>query len=328
MRRRSHDIGENSDLPVNDQVLPRYQQGARSQQLLTVLLGDYWHLRSQPIPSAALVELLGTFGITAPGARAAIQRLAQRGFFVALRDGRTTAYAVRPMSQEAIDTHVRLLFDSHQQEPWDHTWTLVAFSLPEASRNIRHVLRELLRRHKFGNLYDGLWVRPGDSLAEVDAIRRELGDGLQPDQLTAFIGARLPSVDSAAEAVSAAFGVEELANSYRAFSDRWRAFGELPVKDPPSLQQADFDRQDDALRTRTSIMREWRELRHADPMLPVEVLALSSPLDEALRVCTAVYDPLGPLAEAAFRRRLQPYGEELASVASHHTFAGSTRLPT
>ena len=313
-------------MPANAHVLPRYQQGPRSQQLLTILLGDYWHLRSEPIPSAALVDLLGTFGISGPGARAAIQRLAQRGFFVALREGRTSAYAVRQMSQEAIDRHVSLLFDSHLQEPWDGTWTLVAYSLPEGSRSTRHVLREQLRRHKFGNLYDALWIRPGDSMAEVEAIRRALGDALMPDQLTAFVGARLPAVDSAPQAVETAFGVAEHANSYRAFSERWRSVGERLAKHAPQREPADVDRQDDALRTRTSIMREWRELRHADPMLPAEVLALSSPLDEALRVCTAVYDPLGPLAEAAFRRRIQRYGEALASLTSHHTFAGSTRL--
>ena len=59
--------------------LPRSQVGSQPQHLLITLLGDYWFLRSEHIPSAALVELLGEFGISAVGSRAALSRLARRG---------------------------------------------------------------------------------------------------------------------------------------------------------------------------------------------------------------------------------------------------------
>jgi phenylacetic acid degradation operon negative regulatory protein len=59
--------------------LPRSQQGAEPQLLLTSLLGDFWYWRDEHIPSAALVQLLGEFDISPASARAAIRRLAPAG---------------------------------------------------------------------------------------------------------------------------------------------------------------------------------------------------------------------------------------------------------
>jgi phenylacetic acid degradation operon negative regulatory protein len=299
---------------MTDRLLPRDQQGAHSQQRLTVLLGDYWHLRPEPLPSAALVELLSLFDVTAAGARAAIQRLARRGFLVPVRDGRNTRYAVSPMSRDSVDAHVRLLFQSHVGQEWDGTWTVLSYSLPEEQRGARNLLRETLRQARFGTLHDALWLRPGDAAAAVDSIRRSLGDQIADDRLAVFVGARLPS-SGQAELVRQAFGLDRVAAAYRAFIDEW---GPVARRIEHGSREAD----ESALQRRTSIMRDWRELRHADPMLPREVVGDSFPFDEALAVCSAVYDTLGAAAEATFRGVLERHAPELAPFASHHTFAG------
>jgi phenylacetic acid degradation operon negative regulatory protein len=304
---------------MTDRLLPRDQQGARSQQRLTVLLGDYWHLRPEPLPSAALVELLSLFDVTPAGARAAIQRLARRGFLVPVRDGRTTRYAVSPMSRDSVDAHVRLLFQSHVGQEWDGTWTVLTYSLPEERRGTRNLLREHLRQARFGTLHDALWLRPGDAASVVDGIRRSLGDAIADDRLAVFVGARLPS-PAQAELVRQAFGLDRVAAAYRDFIDEWG-----PVARQIERGSGDADGQ--ALQRRTSVMRDWRELRHADPMLPREVLGESFPFDEALAVCSAVYDTLGAPAEATFRRVIERHAPELARFASHHTFAGYGAAP-
>jgi phenylacetic acid degradation operon negative regulatory protein len=297
---------------MTDRLLPRHQQGARSQQLLTVLLGDYWHLRDEPLPSAALVELLSSFGVTPAGARAAIQRLARRGFLVPVRTGRTTSYAVPPMGQERVDAHVRLLFRSHMSQEWDGTWTLVSYSLSEDQRSTRNALREQLRQARFGAVHDGLWVRPGDASSVVDGILGGLGASPSGGQLAIFVGARLPHgrpVDLARQA----FALDGVAADYRRFIGRWR---EVAARVDDGIDDAH-----EALQLRTSIMRDWRELRHEDPMLPPELLGDGFPFDEALDVCSTVYDRTGPAAEEAFRGILRTHAPELTGFVSHHTFA-------
>jgi phenylacetic acid degradation operon negative regulatory protein len=63
----------------SDVALPRMQAGGSPQHLLLTLLGDYWYGQRAALPSAALVSLLGEFGITEVSARAALSRLARRG---------------------------------------------------------------------------------------------------------------------------------------------------------------------------------------------------------------------------------------------------------
>ena len=47
---RFHEFGELD--------MPRFQVGFPPQHLLLTLLGDYWSKRCEPLPSAALVDLL------------------------------------------------------------------------------------------------------------------------------------------------------------------------------------------------------------------------------------------------------------------------------
>lgn len=313
-------------------VLPRFQRGARSQQLLSVLLGDYWFARDEPIPSAALVDVLSVFGVSNAGARGAIQRLALRGFLVGTRSGRHTEYAVAPMTRDIIDSHVRVLFLSHRMPAWDGTWTLLAYSVPEDAAATRRALRDRLRQLRFGSLYDGLWLRPGDAAGPVTTMLSELPKALRPEQLTVFTGARLPS-GTGQDAVAAAFHLHAQASGYRDFLARWESLAQLleggrteTVLD--ALSDSGASPADEALRVRTSIMTDWRMLRRRDPQLPDELLGADYPLHRAVAVCAAVYDALGPAAESAVRRILRPYRDDLAGRVTHHTFAAATSLLT
>ncbi|HLM89689.1 MAG TPA: hypothetical protein VK284_11800, partial [Streptosporangiaceae bacterium] len=51
----------------------------RPPRLLLTLLGDYWWQRTEPLPSAAIVALLGEFGVSDSAARAALSRLTRNG---------------------------------------------------------------------------------------------------------------------------------------------------------------------------------------------------------------------------------------------------------
>lgn len=299
--------------------IPRHQQGAHSQQLLTVLYGDYWFRRPELIPSGALVELLGIFDVTEAGARAAIRRLAQRGFLQGERSGRSTAYGVDTHVHGELVERIAALFMGGSGASWDGRWTIVAYSLPETARNARNALRDQLRRHGFGNLYDGLWLRPGDSSAQVEEIRTAIEPPLRRADVTCFVSAELPDGADAAELASRAFQLPEVAAGYRAFIDEWS-----PLADERRAASAEggtstySDAQ--ALRVRTSVMRQWRELRREDPRLPAELLGAQHPLEEAAALSAFLYDDLGPQAVRAFRQVLEHHDPVLAPLAARHRF--------
>ena len=304
--------------------VPRDQQGAHSQQLLTVLLGDYWFRRPEPVPSGALVELLGIFGVTEAGARAAIQRLAQRGFLQVHRTGRSTAYGVDSDVHGEIVERIAALFMGSSGAAWDGTWTVAAYSLPETARAARNALREQLRRHRFGNLYDGLWVRPGDCSAQVEEIRRALDEQIGSADLTCFVSARMPGTGDPVALAARAFDLPEVRRGYEQFIERWRGLADerrAAAREGSSPYGAE-----QALRVRTTVMREWRELRHSDPRLPEELLGADHPLAEAAAQSAFLYDDLGPQAERAFQNVLAGYDPELAQRAAHHTFQELSQL--
>jgi phenylacetic acid degradation operon negative regulatory protein len=52
-------------------------------------------------------------------------------------------------------------FGTRETPYWDGRWTLVAFSIPETQRQLRHAVRTNLRWLWLAPLYDGSGARPG-----------------------------------------------------------------------------------------------------------------------------------------------------------------------
>jgi phenylacetic acid degradation operon negative regulatory protein len=289
--------------------LPRAQNGAEPQLLLTSLLGDFWYWRDEHIPSAALVRLLAEFGITADGARAAMRRLATRGLLTVARTGRTTRYGIPDRTAEVIveRTHRMLTFGASAPD-WDGLWTVVAFSVPEHARDVRSSLRAQLRVLRFAALYDGVWVCPHD---RVDAARDVLA-GLGIASATVLRAAEPPGGPGTG-GPAAAFDLESLGKEYRAFVERYQ----------PLLGQVEEGRigPADALRLRTGLRVDWRRFPETDPDLPAELLPADWPREGAQRVFVQIYDRLGPLAELRFRQLLGSVSPELAPLARHHDSA-------
>ena len=143
--------------------------------LLLTLYCDYWYASAEYVPSRALVALLEALGVNEPAGRAALSRLARRGWLEGRKQGRRTAYRVTPARLPVVlaegERTVRFGADPW---PWDGRWTCVAFSVPEADRHLRPVLRRRLRRLGLGPLYDGLWITPRAPLAAIDRVLTEL----------------------------------------------------------------------------------------------------------------------------------------------------------
>ncbi|MFF4472227.1 PaaX family transcriptional regulator C-terminal domain-containing protein [Streptomyces sp. NPDC001599] len=293
--------------------LPRAQNGAEPQLLLTSLLGDFWYWRDEHIPATALVRLLADFDVTSDGARAAMRRLATRGLLDTSRSGRTTAYGIPARTSEVIveRTHRMLTFGTTAPE-WDGQWTVVAFSVPEQARGLRTALRSRLRLLRFAALYDGVWVSPHDLGTEAQALLRELGI----ETATALRCVTVPGTRRGDPA--SAFDLTSLSKEYRAFTERYE----------PVLQSlaAGLISPAEALRTRTELRVAWRRFPETDPDLPAELLPSDWDRPRAQQVFLEIYDRLGPLAELRFRQILGTVSPALAELVSHHDSAAIAGL--
>jgi phenylacetic acid degradation operon negative regulatory protein len=286
--------------------LPRSQAGSQPQHLLITLLGDYWFLRSEHIPSAALVELLGEFGISPVGARAALSRLARRGLLVSSKQGRNTFYGLSERAAAVLEEGAHHIFEFASHEPrWDGRWTFVAFSVPEERRHVRPLLRTRLRWLGFAPLYDGLWVSPHppppaltDALAELDVA-----------SFTVVVGEAIPHA-GAVDPISA-WNLDGLRADYDAFVARFAPLRTRVRSGAVTLAEG--------LVARTEIMDSWRNMPSLEPELPVELLPQGWPRGDARALFIEVYDALGPVAEARVREILQRFAPELAALVTHHT---------
>src|SRR3954452_25127547 len=197
--------------------MPRFQVGFPPQHLLLTLLGDYWSGRSEPLPSAALVDLLADFDVNPSGARAALSRLSIRGLLVGTKDGRNTFYRVADEFAHLLPYGPIHTLEFGKPKPdWDGVWTMVAFTVPEDQRRVRPMLRSRLQSLGFAPLYDGLWVSPHAPEQELDIALR-----IAPERsCTVIRAAELPARGRLS--VASAWNLDELGQSYTEFISTFR----------------------------------------------------------------------------------------------------------
>lgn len=262
---------------------------AKPQHVLVTLLGDYWKGRSEHIPSAALVKILAEFGFGAQAARSTLSRLASRGLLVRSQNGRRTLYGLTPRAQRALASGAERIFEFGTREhPWDGTWSMIAFSVAEAERDRRHVLRTRLRWLGFAPLYPGLWISPRRNL---EAAARALEE-LAIDSATLFEAKALPRSAGDGDPLRA-WDLAALGKRYGAFHRRLRSLEERLRQKRLTPRQA--------LIERTRLMDEWRAFPAEDPELPPEFLPPDWPRRATRDLFIALYDRLGPMAEERIR---------------------------
>jgi phenylacetic acid degradation operon negative regulatory protein len=289
--------------------LPRLQDGARPQYLIIALFGDYWWGHAEHLPSAGLVALVSEFDVSSTSARAALSRLGRRGLLSSSKVGRRTFYGLTARTEEVIREGADRIFSFGVGDaaPWDGTWLVVAFSVPEEQRDVRHALRMRLRWLGFAALYDGVWVSPRADAGATEEAIRECG----VRQASIFRATSLYSGAESGREPLAAWNLDELRRSYDGFISRFEPVYERVVSGEI--------RAGEALVERTAIMDTWRAFPALDPDLPAEVLPAGWPRQRAHEIFAQVYDSLGPLAEARFRQILSRHAPDLAGLAHHLT---------
>ena len=287
--------------------LPRTQTGSQPQHLLTTLLGDYWLGREEHLPSAALVRLVGEFGVTPVGARAALSRLTRRGLLTSSKSGRRTYYGLTRRAARVLEEGgERIMAFGTSREPWDGRWTVAAFSVPEDQRDLRHALRTRLRWLGFAPLYDGMWVSPRDAVQPALEALAEV----EVERATVLVATVAPDGPVKGAPISA-WDLDYLCKLYEEFIAAYE----------PMLERVRHGSvgASEALIARTAVMDTWRNFPNLDPELPDELLPDGWPRQRARAIFAEVYNGLGPLAEVRVRQVLAEFAPGLSRFVRHHT---------
>jgi phenylacetic acid degradation operon negative regulatory protein len=259
----------------------RRQSGSSAQGVAVTLIADYTVRTRAWLPSAAIVALLGEFGVTSGAARTAISRLARRGILEGSRQGRHSSYRLtEDAASDLTNGGTAIGAVGADSESWDGSWTVVVFSMPEQESTRRRALRDHLRWNGYAPLYDGVWISP-DPLPP--AGRAELAAAAR-GSVTVFRAQHLELQAEADRSPVEAWDLPGIAKEYETFIDRWGPL--LPRIAAGEVTGAA------AVRTRTEVMDVYRRFPELDPLLPVALMPPDWPRGRARAVFVAIYDGL------------------------------------
>lgn len=236
-------------------------RGAQPRQLIVTVYGLYSRAAGGWLSVASLISLLADLGVDEPAVRSSISRLKRRGILHASRRGSAAGYELSAEAQAILREGDHRIFRRERATLADG-WLLAVFSVPEAERHRRHVLRSQLARLGFGTAAPGVWVAPAYLReATADMLRRL---GLDP-YADLFRADHLAFGDLAGK-VRQWWDLDQLERLYQQFlaahgpvADRWRN------RSPDGHGREAFA---DYVRVLTG----WRRLPYLDPGLPAELL--------------------------------------------------------
>ena len=130
--------------------------------VLSVLLGAHpaWST------AAELLRLTSDFGIREPTLRVALTRMVGGGDLVRSEDGYRLSdrlLARQRRQDDALNPATR---------EWNGDWITVVVTAVGTEARTRAALRTALMDHRFGELREGIWLRPDNLEAELPAIAR------------------------------------------------------------------------------------------------------------------------------------------------------------
>lgn len=261
-------------------------EGLRTQTLLFTFIGHHVlpTVGRAPVGTKTFLAVLDRLGVSVNASRSTLNRMVGRGFLERTQIGRNAWYSLTDRLDLLLAEGERRLFASPVRDLPPDTWTLLAFSIPEAQRRRRYSLRTTLGWSGFGSLRDGLWIAPGE--VDVAPIVDRLG---LTGHVDAFVARSVPPTD-AAEFVRRAWEIDEVAQRYHEFIDRWTDGG--PAGMSPLAQE-------------TLLLTEWQQMLVSDPQLAMAHLPPRWPSMTAFELFQATMADIRRSADSEFRAILE-----------------------
>ncbi|WP_405610435.1 PaaX family transcriptional regulator [Streptomyces sp. NBC_01511] len=261
--------------------------------LIVTLYGAYGRTPDgAPLAVAELVRLLGALGVDAPSVRSSVSRLKRRGLLIAERTPQGAAgYALSADARQLLDDGDRRIYDRPVPRLSDG-WVLAVFSVPEAERHKRHLLRSRLARLGFGTAAPGVWIAPGHLYEET----RHALERLRLDPYVDLFRGEHLGFAATAEAVGRWWDLGEVAARHEEFLQAHEPVLRWWESRRPAAASAE-----DAYRDYLLALDSWRQLPYADPGLPRELLPADWPGGRSARVFTALHAQLWRAGEQFVR---------------------------
>ena len=247
---------------------------ARLRHLIVTIYGLYARSDGGWLSIAALIRLLADLGVDEPAVRSAISRLKRRGILLARRQDGSAGYQLSAEALAILREGDARIFRRHRATLADG-WLLAVFSVPEAERHRRHVLRSELAGLGFGMVAPGVWIVPAHPEDATAETLRRLGLDSYADL---FHADHLAFGDPSAK-IRRWWDLDELERRYQAFIQahepallRWEAdavgAGSVGGQVGGVVSAGGREAFADYVRALT----DWRRLPYADPGLPAELL--------------------------------------------------------
>ncbi|BBX48140.1 PaaX family transcriptional regulator C-terminal domain-containing protein [Mycobacterium cookii] len=131
--------------------------------VLSVLLGAHPAWAS----AAELIRLTSDFGIKEATLRVALTRMVSAGDLVRSADGYRLSDRLLARQRRQDDAM------RPQLRPWHGLWTTVIVTSVGTDARTRATLRNTLQHGRFGELREGVWMRPDNLALDVDAEVRD-----------------------------------------------------------------------------------------------------------------------------------------------------------
>jgi phenylacetic acid degradation operon negative regulatory protein len=249
-------VPEANELDVDAGATP----AAQPRQLIVTVYGLYSRSEGGWLSVASLISLLADLGVDEPAVRSSISRLKRRGILEAVRRGGAAGYELSEQALAILSEGDQRIFRRERATLADG-WLLAVFSVPEAERHKRHVLRSQLTRLGFGTAASGVWIAPAHLREATEDVLRRLG---------------LDSYANLFHAEHVAFG--DLPAKVREWWDLGQLeelYGDFLEAHGPALRRwrrrrAPHER--DAFADYVGVLTDWRRLPYLDPGLPADLL--------------------------------------------------------
>jgi phenylacetic acid degradation operon negative regulatory protein len=226
------------------------------QDLAVTIFGIFLRGEGELAWSGGMVRLLGDFGVSEDGARAALNRLALRDMIDRTKRGREVFYGLTQQTKALLEEGDRRIFGFGESVGDSTTWTVLWHSLPDELRAERSALSRRLRFLGFGSVQDATWLAPHDREEEVVALLRSLDVA---DHACVLVGRPAAALDVSA-VLREAWDLDDVQARYAAFLDEF-----LPYRTKAAQRRLD-DRE--AFVVLTKATHQFRRFPYLDPELP------------------------------------------------------------
>ncbi|MBF6301498.1 transcriptional regulator [Nocardia amamiensis] len=276
------------------------------------------------IDAAELYAVANTLGMTDQQVRLHIRRLVAdgqltqdgRGRRATLRAGAALCSSIEPNIE-----FIRYMYDQDRgAEPWDGTWHLVAFAIPEAERRARDAVRDGIVHLGGAAIQSGLYVSPNPWEPYVEDLATELGIGAYLTYFTT-VNLRTSGLDSPREVAARLWPLDQIAARHARLLRIAQSRLDR-ITGPRALTQPEM------LTVLVELGAEFTRAMDSDPLLPPELLPQPWPGTRARALVAECWSHLMNQGTSPTRPRVFRLYRDVVRYVTEDVHRGSAEFDT